>query len=63
MPSIRDAGIDDPLFNSHSFRIGAATTAATTAARVGLNDSLIEMLGHWKFSVFQLYNIILAATD
>ena len=49
---IRDAlsctGIDASQFSGHSFRIGAASTAAQTS----LNDSLIQMLGRWILSAF-----------
>ena len=38
-------------FNGHSFRIGAATTAA----RCGLEDSLIQTLGRWKSSAYLSY--------
>ena len=35
----------------HSFRIGAATTAATAR----LEDSAIQTIGHWKSASYQLY--------
>ena len=38
-------------FAGHSFRIGAATTAALA----GLPDSAIQTLGHWKSSAYLLY--------
>lgn len=49
--ALRSAGIDDTNFSGHSFRIGAATTAA----RAGLSDSLIQTLGRWKSSAYTLY--------
>ena len=38
-------------FAGHSFRIGAATTAAAA----GLEDSVIQTLGHWKSTAYLLY--------
>ena len=38
------ANLPAQQYTGHSFRIGAATTAAM----MGLQDSAIQMLGHWK---------------
>ena len=37
------SGLDPKTYNGHSFRIGAATTAASK----GIEDALIQMLGRW----------------
>ena len=44
-------GQDSANFTSHSFRIGAATTAGA----VGLLDWLIKVLGRWKSNAYQTY--------
>eukprot|EP00731_Ephydatia_muelleri_P006557 Em0003g805a len=45
------SGIDDKLYSGHSFRIGAATTAASC----GLQDSLIKTLGRWESAAYTIY--------
>ena len=45
------ANIPAHLYTGHSFRIGAATTAAS----VGIEDSTIQTLGRWKSSAYLLY--------
>lgn len=45
------AGIDSSKFASHSFRSGAATTAADT----GMADVHIKMLGRWASDAYQAY--------
>lgn len=42
---------DDSKYSGHSFRIGAATTAAA----MGLEDSLIRTLGRWESSAYHRY--------
>ena len=49
--TLQRAGINDKQYNTHSFRIGAATTAK----EAGISDVEIKMLGRWKSSAYQLY--------
>jgi len=43
--------IDPSSYAGHSFRVGAATTAAVR----GLQDSLIQTLGRWSSSAYMVY--------
>ena len=49
--ALTNAGIDASKFSGHSFRIGAASTAAA----LGVEDSLIKTLGQWKSSAYLPY--------
>ncbi len=48
---LRQAGLDNSFYAGHSFRIGAATTAAAK----GIEDSLIQTLERWKSSAYLAY--------
>ena len=45
------AGIDSSKYSGHSFRIGAATTAAQN----GMEDSIIKTLGRWESLAYLQY--------
>jgi len=49
--ALMEAGVDCKPYLGHSF----SSEAATTAAKVGVQDTTIKMLGRWKSNTFQLY--------
>ena len=49
--ALESAGLDTSNFNGHSFRIGAAMTAAAR----GIEDSMIKTLGCWESDAYQRY--------
>ena len=48
---LKKAGLDERLFASHSFRIGAATEAA----RCGLDETAVKRIGRWESRRFRSY--------
>ena len=49
--ALSEAGLPAQNYAGHSFRIGAATTAAT----LGVEDSTIQTLERWKSNAFLTY--------
>lgn len=49
--ALSQAGVDCTAYSRHSFRTGTATTAA----KRGISDATIKMLGRWKSSAYQVY--------
>ena len=49
--ALNKAGVDCAKYNTHSFRIGAATTAAAK----GFEDSVIKTLGRWESAAYLQY--------
>eukprot|EP00731_Ephydatia_muelleri_P033273 Em0027g21a len=49
--ALEQAGVTAKQYSGHSFRIGAATTAASC----GLQDSLIKTLGRWESAAYAVY--------
>ena len=45
---LQEAGLNAKDYNTHSFRIGAATLAR----EAGISDSSTQMLGQWKSNTF-----------
>ena len=49
--ALQQCGFDPDKYNGHSFRIGAAPTAAAH----GIPEATIKMLGRWQSSAYTIY--------
>ena len=49
--ALTQVGVNCTPYSEHSFRIGDAITAA----KQGMEETAISMLGQWKSSIYQLY--------
>ena len=49
--ALRKAGVEHEKYSGHSFRIGAATTAAAK----GIEDCIIKILGRWESLAYLQY--------
>ena len=49
--ALTQAGVNGDLFNGHSFRIGAATSAR----QAGVPETTIKILGRWHSMAYQGY--------
>ena len=51
MKLLQDLNLDPSCYNTHSFRIGAATSAEAA----GLTESQIKTLGRWRSNAYRCY--------
>ena len=51
LSNLRELGLQASLYNTHSFQIGAATSAK----EAGIPDVYVKKLGRWRSDVYQHY--------
>ena len=51
MKLLQDLNLDPSCYNTHSFRIGTATSAEAA----GLTESQIKTLGRWRSNAYRCY--------